>query len=351
MAAATPAPAKSECGTEPNAKVDSELAEVGDGVDSEHVAQAVSGAEDQQLGELEGEEEEEEDLDPARGFELGTVIADEAHPCPWLHDGELNWSYWGSGKVGGRPSWLNPRDLPSTEQMKCSSCGDPMALVLQLYAPVDEEGQGGDDDGDGDMPPGVTHDGAFHRALYVFACRHGECLKKRETKLEGASNSCGLRVLRCQLPAKNDFYAEHAERDAKDEEGGLGVGDGEHGGDDDDGKDLGDSAKGQDRSAYPPLCALCGAPGAAGSCSQCHGPSYCCKEHQRRHWREGHRDECQSAARSEGETKKKRSKAPFVFPQFEVVISPEPGPAAREAAALAALGATRVTTDVSKVRL
>ena len=196
-------------------------------------------------------------------------------------------------------------------------------------------------------------DGATLLSSYVFACRHGDCLKKRETKVEGASNSCGLRVFRCQLPAKNDFYAEHAERDDEDDEDGEGGEEGE-------GED---KERGQDRSAYPPLCALCGAPASAGACSRCHGPAYCCKEHQRRHWREGHREECTSAASaasavstaSAAEKKKKekekKSKAPFVFPQFEVVISPEPGPAAREAAALAALGATRITTDVSKVRL
>ncbi|KAL3779227.1 hypothetical protein HJC23_010151 [Cyclotella cryptica] len=83
------------------------------------------------------------------------------------------WSDWDGGKIGGRPSWLNPRDLPEGILRCRGPCGkstddklgSPLCFVTQLYCPADD-----------------VRESAFHRSLYVFA------------------------LLRCQLPKKNDFY-------------------------------------------------------------------------------------------------------------------------------------------------
>lgn len=103
-----------------------------------------------------------------------------------------DWSLWDGGKIGGVPSWLNPRDIP-TEPIYCSddNCKTKMKFIAQLYCPLDEN----EDNDDGH---------AFHRSLYVFACPNN---KYHENK-QGGGCSCGggVRVLRCQLPRLNPFY-------------------------------------------------------------------------------------------------------------------------------------------------
>lgn len=49
----------------------------------------------------------------------------------------LNRCYFPS-KVGGKPAWLNPCILPNTESMLCPTCKDPLAFLLQIYAPNNE---------------------------------------------------------------------------------------------------------------------------------------------------------------------------------------------------------------------
>lgn len=45
---------------------------------------------------------------------------------------DKNWSEWDGGKVGGRPMWLNPMDLPLQNELKCKICDDPMNFLLQV---------------------------------------------------------------------------------------------------------------------------------------------------------------------------------------------------------------------------
>jgi hypothetical protein len=75
-------------------------------------------------------------------------------------------------------AWLNPRDLPANERLTCAHCAQPLRFLLQVYAPLDD----------------VAH--AFHRTLYVFCCENGSCL----------SHAGSMRVLRAQLPRRNEFY-------------------------------------------------------------------------------------------------------------------------------------------------
>jgi pre-rRNA-processing protein TSR4 len=35
-------------------------------------------------------------------------------------------------KLGGRPAWLNPRDLPPTEHLTCDTCQTPLRFLLQV---------------------------------------------------------------------------------------------------------------------------------------------------------------------------------------------------------------------------
>lgn len=72
-------------------------------------------------------------------------------------------------KVGGRPSWVVARNLPSAESLTCKSCKNAMIFLCQLYAP---------------------RANAFYRMLYLFGCW-----------------SCGesVKVFRVQLAAENEW--------------------------------------------------------------------------------------------------------------------------------------------------
>ena len=80
-------------------------------------------------------------------------------------------------KVGGKPVWLLPTQLPS--DLSCASCGRTMRFVLQLYCPRPEVAQ------------------AYHRSLMLFCCG-GKCLR----------TSAGWRALRCKLPQDTPWYVE-----------------------------------------------------------------------------------------------------------------------------------------------
>jgi len=132
------------------------------------------------------------------------------------------WSNWDGGKIGGKPSWLNPRDIPSIVRCRgCSSSskddGSIMQFVAQLYCPADDV---------------TNNDDAFHRSLYVFAC--SKCCNSSTTSTDTAEkegntsvstnsstsnklSNC-IRVLRCQLPKQNDFYPSTGNEPEEDDE-------------------------------------------------------------------------------------------------------------------------------------
>lgn len=109
-------------------------------------------------------------------------------------DARLIWKIWSTGKIGGRPEWLETRRLPRPEDLICRHCKEPMHFLAQMYAPVD------------DLPR------AFHRVLYVFCCRQNVCLRKEK------GGAGAIRVLRAQLPEKNELYAPDFEHSKKEEE-------------------------------------------------------------------------------------------------------------------------------------
>jgi len=84
--------------------------------------------------------------------------------------------------TGGRPAWLNPTNAPTAEQLT-NVRGEVLDFLCQIYAPLGEDDEGGSVD-------------TFHRMLYVFVARSGA---------PAGCSSC-LRVFRCQMPRKNDFY-------------------------------------------------------------------------------------------------------------------------------------------------
>lgn len=115
------------------------------------------------------------------------------------------WSDWDGGKIGGMPSWLNPRDLPRGIPFRCqgpcsskegSEEGTILQFIAQLYCPADDT---------------TENDAAFHRSIYIFACPTCCATASSVTTSTEDDNqrrlfSTCVRVLRCQLPKCNDFY-------------------------------------------------------------------------------------------------------------------------------------------------
>ncbi|KAA8595511.1 hypothetical protein FQN60_010802 [Etheostoma spectabile] len=149
-------------------------------------------------------------------------------------------------KVGGKPAWLRQTGLPSPAELECEICRLPMAFLLQCYT-----------------------------------CNASRCFK----------------VLRSQLPRKNEFYPydpppeDEPPSDPEPDQSVLSV-------------------------SGVKLCWVCGCPGNK-ACSRCHTVTYCGKHHQTLHWKDTHKRECCNQEASIVTT------STFLFPESELVTEPE----------------------------
>ena len=125
-----------------------------------------------------------------------------------------DWRDWDGGKVGGKPIWLNPVQIPSPSELKCQHCEETLSFLLQIYCPLDE----------------VID--AFHRSLYIFCCRQKSCVEHKEHP--------SIKCVRMQLPRKNTFYAENPDTDT------------------DTGTGTGNNNNGDGNAVLPRLCCVCG---------------------------------------------------------------------------------------------
>ncbi|KAI8803179.1 programmed cell death protein 2 [Cladochytrium replicatum] len=153
-------------------------------------------------------------------------------------------------KVGGKPLWLNPSRALGPEDLTCGNCNQIMVLLIQIYTPDDENRD------------------AFHRVIYFFACKNGECHKSDWKK--------SFAVFRSQLPEENS------------------------------------------PSKPALLCSVCGITGKH-ICSQCKKARYCHKEHQILDWKSGHKEVCKSASSDDHSGSKDA-----LFPELELVDEDEP---------------------------
>mmetsp|Transcript_29418 Transcript_29418/g.50090 ORF Transcript_29418/g.50090 Transcript_29418/m.50090 type:complete len:566 (+) Transcript_29418:33-1730(+) len=271
------------------------------------------------------------------GFSLPRSSSNECDesntPEPLGHQSP-HWSDWDGGKIGGRPSWLNPRDLPE-DLLRCRGpCGEKsngkggkdkegtaLRFITQLYCPADD----------------VTGNAsAFHRSLYVFACP--KCCSSTPTTVideeksdeegnnasatttpETANNhllSKFIRVLRCQLPKQNDFYPP------------TGDGGGSDDGDDEDDDWINHTSDYWAKSTNTDtlnLCAVCGQR-SRGKCPK-QQLWFCCPEHQK---------ECLRASKQQKNNQKRESATstdgttstiqylPSVCYESELVVEEEP---------------------------
>lgn len=60
-------------------------------------------------------------------------------------------------KVGGKPAWLDLKNIPKSKDLECEVCKEPRIFLCQVYAPVED------------------NEDCFHRTVYVFVCRNQDC--------------------------------------------------------------------------------------------------------------------------------------------------------------------------------
>ncbi|XP_053602426.1 programmed cell death protein 2 isoform X2 [Plodia interpunctella] len=142
-------------------------------------------------------------------------------------------------KVGGKPAWLDLKNLPIPSELSCKKCNDPLVFLCQIYAPYEES----------------VH--SFHRTIFVFICRNGPCCQSNTTE--------NFLVLRCQLPRRNSFYSYDPYEENEDEVFPM--------------------------DKYPKLCTVCGIR-APSHCAKCKKVFYCSRKHQILDWQKGHKEQC-----------------------------------------------------------
>ena len=219
-------------------------------------------------------------------YEQGKEEEEEGNTYPPLFT-TTDWMSWDGGKVGGKPIWLNRKDLPSVAAMECGVCGEIMKFLLQIYCPVD----------------GIEE--AFHRAIYVICCRKKACIERHCLKTRS------VKVFRCQLPRNNQFYPYDSSEDGASVE------------------DL------PLWSTFPKVCRVCGFK-ATKVCSRCNQTYYCSREHQKVDFPE-HKATCldeRSSQNSNGGKSNQlvkladnihgnRASGTFNFPEYEIYVEPE----------------------------
>ena len=151
-------------------------------------------------------------------------------------------------KVGGKVAWLDPVNLPTSEQLKCKKCSKPCVLLLQIYAPLSDSPE------------------TFHRSVFVFVCLDSKC--------HTTSSNEPFRVFRSSLPQMNPYYHDPPDDDEESDD-----------------KDRMQSPAIDTQANVAPVCFVCGgwAPQKCGSCQKVH---YCSRDHQKSDWTSGHKKVC-----------------------------------------------------------
>uniref|UniRef100_A0A182M8V9 MYND-type domain-containing protein n=1 Tax=Anopheles culicifacies TaxID=139723 RepID=A0A182M8V9_9DIPT len=186
-------------------------------------------------------------------------------PCePWL----LTNKFFRS-KVGGKPAWLELKSLPKPEDLLCGQCKEPLGFLCQVYAPVE------------------GNDNSFHKTLYLFVCLTAACNQSPN------SEARTIKVLRSQLPRRNEFYAY----DPPDE-----------------------STESPAVKSPVPLCVVCGCRGPK-LCSRCKSINYCSASHQRLDWKVAHKSVCSEEGITSTGTVTGSSS--ILFPEFEIITEAE----------------------------
>ena len=174
-------------------------------------------------------------------------------------------------KIGGKPSWLDHKNLPLAVNagslsetnnnskpihLKCDNCESQLVFLLQIYAPI--------------MPSDKfasqieSLDDAFHRVLYVFLCANTEC---------SPASKRTFKILRSQLNRKNDFFAYEAPPEMTDSAADLQLSF-DH---------LHKFYTNLHEKNMLNLCSVCGL-ACTNKCAKCSFSFFCCRNHQVHDW-------------------------------------------------------------------
>lgn len=188
------------------------------------------------------------------------------------------------GKIGGKPSWLNPVAIPKSEQLACKSCSKPLCFLLQVYATGESD---------------AAH--SFHRSLFLFVCRDPAC-----SKVNDASN---LAAFRCCVPRVNAWYGADGPLDPDF---------------------VMENEMPPPAAGAPALCRTCGC-FASKKCAKCGEAWYCSREHQAFDWKAGHRSACGQqpvgGGAETGEEQRKNPENVWLFEEMGVEMDRETLPA------------------------
>ncbi|XP_062542166.1 programmed cell death protein 2 isoform X1 [Armigeres subalbatus] len=168
-------------------------------------------------------------------------------------------------KVGGKPAWLELKNIPIPKDLLCDGCEEPCIFLCQVYAPLEDQEK------------------CFHRMLYLFVCSNASCYQVNQSK--------NIKVLRSQLPRSNDHYDFDPPKEDKPSE---------------------------PVPSPVPLCVVCGCRGPQ-QCSKCRKVNYCGVVHQRLDWKQNHKAVCGATTIVDN----KNQNSNILFPQYEIVTEPE----------------------------
>ncbi|XP_011497016.1 PREDICTED: programmed cell death protein 2 [Ceratosolen solmsi marchali] len=167
-------------------------------------------------------------------------------------------------KVGGKPAWLELKNIPDAKQLACNHCKNPCIFLCQIYAPYEEDEK------------------AFHRTLFVFICKNVDCCKE--------NYNGNIKVLRSQLERINEFYLPDPPLESQDWRSDICV------------------------DSWCKTCHVCGI-FSSYHCSKCKNINYCCQLHQIWDWKTSHKKLCK--------IKQSLNCKNILFPELELVIEPE----------------------------
>ncbi|KAG5670171.1 hypothetical protein PVAND_000452 [Polypedilum vanderplanki] len=156
-------------------------------------------------------------------------------------------------KIGGKIALLD---------LLCEYCNEPCIFLCQVYAGSEK----------------VSH--AFHRSIFVFICKNGKCCSLNQ--------SGNIKVLRSQLPLKNQFYPDTPPDETIESE------------------PIKPSVN---------LCNVCGCKGPM-VCGKCRKIHYCGQVHQKLDWKT-HKKLCGK------EDTQQQQNSEVLFPEYEIVIERE----------------------------
>lgn len=187
-------------------------------------------------------------------------------------------------KVGGKPIWPDLSALPG--EHACKKCGKPSVLLLQIHAPLAPEDQGDP------------------RSLLLFMCTDQQChsagdprcfqVLRYEPERPGMNSDLDAAVSRLAVSCAATAESPDGSNDCPKEVGPV----------------------------TPPLCEVCGVLGLK-RCGNCQRVSYCCRDHQIRDWKAGHKRTCSDAVPTPNETTPLDSSLGVVLPEWDVVTELE----------------------------